>query len=277
MQNLPRIVRLGVPALIVALIGGFAVYKLFIEVEAPDEVTTDSALEQLAEDLATDDGTDGAAEATDDSGSDAGDADQVDDDVAPDDGALAFEGVVGTWAVDDEFGDFTFDTASGSFAGFRVDKSLFTGQGVTAVGRTGGVTGTVTIGDGVLTGAEITVDMTSIVSDESGREGAIRDAVRASDFPTATFVAADTVAFDTGALEAGETVSVTVAGEMTIAGETNTVEVAIEATVPEDGVGLVVGSTELVWADFGVETPTSMAGTVADNGIVEFQLVVRPS
>ena len=194
-----------------------------------------------------------------------------------DDGALAFEGVVGTWAVDDEFGDFTFDSASGSFAGFRVEKSLFTGQGVTAVGRTGGVTGTVTIGDGVLTGAEITVDMTSIVSDESGREGAIRDAVRASDFPTATFVATETVAFDTAALEAGETVSVIVVGEMTIAGETNTVEVAIEATVPEAGVGLVVGSTELVWADFGVETPTSMAGTVADNGIVEFQLVVRPS
>lgn len=286
MQNLPRIVRLGVPALLVALVAGFAIYKLFIEVEAPDEVTTDAALEQLAADLAEDDTpTDSTADdaAEDDSADspDTPDASADDDAAATDTGAddpdATFDGVIGTWAVDDEFGDFTFDSASGSFAGFRVAKSLFTGQGVTAVGRTGGVSGTLTIDAGQLTGAEIAVDMTSIVSDESGREGAIRSAVKASDFPTATFVVVDSVGFDTAALEAGDTVALTVDGQMTIAGTTNDVSVAIEATVPEPGVGLVVGSAEVTWADFGVETPSSIAGTVADEGIIEFQLVVRPS
>ena len=46
--------------------------------------------------------------------------------------------------VDDEIGEFDFETASGSFAGFRVDEELTIGE-VVAVGRTGGVSGTVTI------------------------------------------------------------------------------------------------------------------------------------
>ena len=29
-----------------------------------------------------------------------------------------------TWVVDDEIGEFDFETASGSFAGFRVDEEL---------------------------------------------------------------------------------------------------------------------------------------------------------
>ena len=47
--------------------------------------------------------------------------------------------------VDDEIGEFDFDTASGSFAGFRVDEELTVPYGdVVAVGQTGGVSGTVT-------------------------------------------------------------------------------------------------------------------------------------
>ena len=69
--------------------------------------------------------------------------------------------------------------------------------------------------------------------------------------------------------------SAPITGELTIAGVTNTVTISAEATVAEAGLALVVGSADLVWADYGVDTPSSTAGEVADNGILEFQLIVR--
>ena len=265
MQNLPRIVRLGVPALVVVLFGGFAVWKLFIEVESPDEVSTDAALEQLTEDLADDGSEPAEQESTEDVP-----AETTSTTVAP-----VPEGVVGTWTVDDDFGDFSFSNASGSFAGFRVEKTLFVGGGQTAVGRSGNVTGSIEIEDGALTGASIIVDTTAMESDQSQRESAIHRVLQSGEFPTATFDLTQAADLDTNALEAGETVTIEATGELTIAGVANAVTIPIEATVPEAGIGLIVGSAPLVWADYGVETPTSSAGTVADDGILEFQLVVR--
>ena len=274
MQNLPRLVRVGVPALLVVGIGAFALWKLVLEVESPDEVSTDAALEQLAQDLEDDSEDAGAeAEATTTSTPSADLSSSTTEAAAPVDAAV--DGVVGTWVVDDEFGDFSFENASGSFAGFRVEKTLFVGGGQTAVGRSGSVTGSITIAAGELTGGEIVVDTTQIDSDQGGRVSAIKRVLQTGDFPTATFVVTEAVALDTDALDAGATVSTEVTGDLTIAGVTNPITIAIEATVPEPGLGLVIGSAPLVWADHGVETPTSSAGTVADDGILEFQLIVR--
>ena len=104
---------------------------------ADDASDDDVPVDDTSEDDTSADDTSDDADSSDDGAAadDADDSDAAAD--SGDDGALAFDGVVGTWAVDDDFGDFTFDSASGSFAGFRVEKSLFTGQGVTAVGRTG--------------------------------------------------------------------------------------------------------------------------------------------
>lgn len=257
-----RILRIALPAVLVLALAGWAGYQYFIVADSPDEVTTEAALEQLSEDLAVDDvaadeGADEVAAAEDDTD------------------AAAPTGVVGTWTIDDDFGDFAFENASGSFAGFRVDKALFVGGGQTAVGRSGDVSGSLVIADGAVTGGEVVVDMTTIQSDISQRESAIASAVKADEFPTATFVVTDGGVLDTAALEAGETVSAPITGELTIAGVTNTVTISAEATVAEAGLALVVGSADLVWADYGVETPTSSAGTVADDGILEFQLIVR--
>ena len=103
-------------------------------------------------------------------------------------GAAPFDGEVdGVWIIDDEIGEFDFETASGSFAGFRVDEELTVGS-VVAVGRSGGVTGSLTIEAGQLVATEVVVDMNAIVSNDSRREGAIRRAVGASTNPTASFV-----------------------------------------------------------------------------------------
>lgn len=269
-----RTTRLAIPAVILLAVLGWAGYQYFIVADAPDQVSTDAALEQLTRDLAEE--TEGTAEepATPDGDT----APTSPDEAAPAATNLVVDDaneVTGSWSVDDDFGSFAFENASGSFAGFRVDKELFVGGQQVAVGRSGDITGSVTITDNTVTGVEVVVVTTTIQSDISMRESAIADAVRADEFPTATFVSTEPTAVDTAALAAGETVSAVLTGELTIAGVSNAVSVVAEATVAEAGLALIVGTADLVWADFGVETPNSNAGTVADEGVLEFQLIVR--
>lgn len=233
---------LGGAGVVVAIV---AVWFVFFRSDAPEEVDVDAANAQLDEDLAAD----GA-------------------------GTGGFDGDVdGEWIIDDEIGDFDFETASGSFAGFRVDEELTVGS-VVAVGRSGGVTGSLTIADGQLTAAEVTVDMTTIVSNDSRRENAIRGAVGATENPTATFVLSGPIDLPAG-LADGETISIEAAGELTVNGVTNLTTFTINALVRDDGFGIVTGSTGIVFDDFDVTPPSApIVVSIADNGIVEFQLVV---
>ena len=257
-----------------------ALWLLFFRDDAPEAVSTEAGLEQLQEDLAaTDDDSDDAPSLSGD------DTDtEVEAEPEPADeqeaGLRADQSptggpVNGTWTVDDEFGDFDFDTASGSFAGFRVEEELTVGE-VTAVGRTGGVTGSLTIEDGTLVAAEITIDMTTIESNDGRRENAIRGAVGARDFPTAMFVLTEPMQLDIEALESGSTLLVDVVGDLTVKGTTNQVAFFLQATIVEPGIGLIIGSTEIFWEDFGVTPPRApIVVSVAEHGTVEFQLIVR--
>ena len=257
-----------------------ALWLLFFRDDAPEAVSTEAGLEQLQEDLAaTDDDSDDAPSLSGD------DTDtEVEAEPEPADeqeaGLRADQSptggpVNGTWTVDDEFGDFDFDTASGSFAGFRVEEELTVGE-VTAVGRTGGVTGSLTIEDGTLVAAEITIDMTTIESNDGRRENAIRGAVGARDFPTAMFVLTEPMQLDIEALESGSTLLVDVVGDLTVKGTTNQVAFFLQATIVEPGIGLIIGSTEIFWEDFGVTPPRApIVVSVEERGTVEFQLIVR--
>ena len=263
-----------------------ALWLLFFRDDAPEAVSTEAGLEQLQEDLAaTDDDSDDAPPLSgDDTATDDTDT-EVEADPEPADepeaGLSADQSpsggpANGTWTVDDEFGDFDFETASGSFAGFRVEEELTVGE-VTAVGRTGGVTGSLTIEDGTLAAAEITIDMTTIESNDGRRENAIRGAVGAGDFPTATFVLTEPKPIDVAALEAGSTLLVDVVGDLTVKGTTNQVAFFLQATIVEPGIGLIIGSTEIFWEDFGITPPRApIVVSVEDHGTVEFQLIVRP-
>lgn len=254
------------------LIVAGGIWFVFFKDDAPDEVSNDAANTQLDADLAAE--ADEPEPAPEEVPVDEPDDEPAEEPVEPVDPAPV-EGVDGVWIVNDEIGEFDFDTASGSFAGFRVAEELAViGDGV-AVGRSGGVTGSVRIADGSLTGADITVDMNTIVSNESRREGAIRRAVNASEFPTAVFVFSDAV--DVSAIEVGgDAQSFTVGGELTVNGVTNPVTFEIEANVRDDGFGIITGNTEIVWEDFGVTPPSApVVVSVADEGVVEFQLVVE--
>ena len=241
-------------ALAVVAVLGIAVWWFVFNGDAPEAVSVDDANAQLDEDLAvtTDEGNDDT-----------------------DDGDTAgFDGVIdATWVIDDEIGSFDFETASGSFVGFRVDEELTVGA-VVAVGRSGGVAGSLTIEGGVLTVANIAVDMSTIVSNDSRRESAIRRTIDASSFPTASFTLTQPVELPAG-LGDGETVTVDAVGDLTIAGTTNEVTFTITALVRADGFGIVTGSAEMVWEDFGITPPSApVVVSIADDGVIEFQLVV---
>lgn len=248
-----------------------AVWWLFFSGDTPEAVDVDAANAQLDADLAA---------AADEPADESTDEATADDESAGDDAPTApatpdpFDGDINaTWIVDDVIGEFDFETASGSFAGFRVDEELTIGE-VVAVGRTGGVTGTVAIEGGQLTGTDITVDMGSITSNDSRREFPIRRAVMAEDFPTATFVLTEPVDLPAG-LADGETITVEATGELTVAGTTNEATFTINALVRDDGFGVITGSTTITWEDYGVTPPNApIVVSIDESGIVEFQLIV---
>ena len=58
--------------------------------------------------------------------------DQVTDDTTTDTSEAATSAIEGTWTVDTETGAFDFESATGTFAGFRVQEALETGVFPTA-------------------------------------------------------------------------------------------------------------------------------------------------
>ena len=259
----------GVVAVVALAVGA---WFLFFSDDAPEAVTNEAANEQLDADLAAADENGAATE--DETAADAPTA----DDPAPADPIDADPidtpaGIEGEWTVDTSIGEFDFDSASGSFAGFRVDEELTIGE-VTAVGRTGDVSGSLTVEGEQITATEVTVDLTAVASNDSRRENAIRGALDTSTFPEATFVLTEAIALPPG-IDEGETVEVQAVGELTIHGVTNAATFDLTANVRDDGIAVVTGSAAVVFADYDVTPPSApVVVSVEDNGIIEFQLLL---
>ena len=174
----------------------------------------------------------------------------------------------GTWSVDTTIGEFGIDEASGTFVGFRVKEVL--GQGIgsaTAVGRTPLVSGSAEIDGTTLVTAEIVADLTGLRTDRPMRDSRVQDALNTGAHPEATFVLSGPV--DLGE---GRQVQVPVPGSLTINGVTNTVTVDLAAELV-GRILTVVGTIDVVFADYDVEAPTApVVVSVEDHGIVEVQL-----
>ena len=178
----------------------------------------------------------------------------------------------GTWVVDTDSGSFDFESATGTFAGFRVEEELSAIGSTTAVGRTGDVSGSMTIADGVLTRASFEVQMDTITTDRSQRDSRMRDALDTDSFPTATFTLTEPV--DLGADPATSDVAVTAVGELTLHGVTRSVEVPIEARVVGETV-VAIGSFTISFADYDITAPSApIVLSVSDEGIIEMQLLL---
>jgi polyisoprenoid-binding protein YceI len=183
------------------------------------------------------------------------------------------EGIAGVWAVDSDSGSFDFERATGSFAGFRIAEELQSVGSTTAVGRTGDVSGTITIDGTTLTAASFEVDLTSITTNESRRDDKVQSALDTNEHPTATFELTSPLDLGDEALASG-TVSVTASGELTIHGVTKAVKLPIEAKLVDDTI-VLVGSTDITFSDYGVDVPSSpIVLSVSDQGTVEVQLLL---
>ena len=246
-----RKVFIAVGVVVVVLIGGFvALYLAFFNDDSPPPLT-----------LST--GTTVAGAATTGASTDATDAT-----IAPATTAapVSPDSLAGTWTA-----------AEGSIAGYRVREKLAQLPAKSdAVGRTQDVNGSVTIqgtGDAfTVTAADLTVDVTTLVSDSDRRDGQIkRRGLETNTYPTATFKLTQPVAIPAEAV-AGTAVTVQATGDMTIHGVTKSVTIPLQTQLNGSKIELV-GSLTFPMSDFGIDPPT-IAGIVdvESDATLEFQL-----
>ncbi len=256
--------------------------------------TNDASSSAASSDSSTD--TDSTATSTDSNTAGGRDADTVSDDApqetvtaantATDDSTetstassgqtVEFPGHLdGVWTVQtaENAGDLQGEP-SVSFAGFRVDEVLAGGIGdFTAVGRTADVTGTIEMSGNVLVVATVAVDMSTLRTDNSSRDGQVRRALNTNEFPVATFTLAEPVELPADMAD-GATFSGSVLGDLTIKGVTNSAAFDLQARLVGD-VLVAVGSSDVTFSDYGVTAPTApIVVSVEDHGIMEFQLIL---
>jgi polyisoprenoid-binding protein YceI len=171
--------------------------------------------------------------------------------------------------------------ASGSLAGYRV-KEQFVGQTSAheAVARTSEVTGQVSITQSgtsyQMTSAKVTVQLTNLASVDqvagynvTNRDRIVQRSLDVSSFPTAVFTA-QSVTLPAGA-ESGQTVTVSVPGELTIHGVTKNVTATVQLRVT-GGTAQIAGSIATNMTDFGISPPSVGFTTVQSAVTIEFQV-----
>jgi polyisoprenoid-binding protein YceI len=159
--------------------------------------------------------------------------------------------------------------ASGSVVGYRVDEVL-AGQNNVAVGRTSTITGSMTIKASTVTAASFTVQMATIVSDESQRDaqfsGRIMDT---STYPTGTLTLTSPVDL-TPVPADGVIRTYHATANLTVHGLTRPVTFALQAERTSAGIE-VSGSIPIVFANWGISNPSFPPFVTTQNhGELEF-------
>jgi polyisoprenoid-binding protein YceI len=169
----------------------------------------------------------------------------------------------------------TWKVGTGSTAGYRVRETLF-GQHATAVGRTNGVTGSMTIAGTQVTKASFTVDMTSVTSDRSERDGQFQGRIMdTADYPTASFVLTNPIELAPVPKD-GVIGDYSATGKLTLHGTTNSVTVPL-TTKRVGNVIQVQGILTITFADYNIDNPSGGPASVGNAGQMEFVLQLQPS
>lgn len=172
----------------------------------------------------------------------------------------------GNWTVVPGAGD------TETYAGYRVEEVFAAGaRSATAIGRTHDVTGELTVAGSEVTEGGVTVDVTTLDSDQDRRDNAIRDrGLQTDEFPEATFSLTEPVTLPE--LKDGIVSQVEVQGELTLHGVTQPVTVDLSVR-PSGEVFTIDASVPVVFADYDIEAP-SIGGfvSVEDEGSLEFRI-----
>jgi polyisoprenoid-binding protein YceI len=185
--------------------------------------------------------------------------------------ALTSTEITGGWKV-----------ASKSVAGYRVRERLaFLSAPSDAVGRTSQITGSATItGSGTaltLSAASFTVDVESLTSDQSMRDGHIQTlGLESAQFPHATFVLSSPVTLPANATSGAE-IQVSLHSALGIHGVIKTVTIPAQARLSGSDIE-VVGSITFPWGEFNMQAP-NVDGfvTVDSTATMEFDLFLKHS
>ena len=224
-----------------------AVWFFFIRSDAPPPASLEDAIESVTDDTqdpATTEPTETTAPAETTTA------------------APVADGLDGEWSINQ----------ANSFAGYRIGEELASIGTIEAVGRTSEVEGSLTFSGTEVTELTVTVDMTTLQSDRSQRDGALRTRGLETDmFPTATFTLSEPI--DLGSVpEEGATFAGTAVGDLTLHGVTNAISMDVEGSLVE-GTVVVVGSSEVTLADYDIEGPTGFSVlTIEEVGTLELQL-----
>ncbi len=241
-----KTVSVVVVVAVLALVGG-GLYWFFRD-DSPDAVDLDTA----AEGVTTTTAPDGEPSTT---------------------AAGAPTGIDGTWSVDTATGEFDYESATGTFVGFRIKEELASIGSTEAVGRTNAVSGSMTIAGTQVTDAAFTIDLTKITTNESRRDNRVQSALQTDQFPQATFELTSPIELGPDSASGAE-VNATAKGDLTIHGVTKAVEFPLQAKLV-DGTVVVVGSLDVTFSDFGVQVPSApIVLSVEDHGVLELQLLL---
>jgi polyisoprenoid-binding protein YceI len=140
-----------------------------------------------------------------------------------------------------------------------------------AVGRTTAVDGELDFPGLEITKVDVAADLTQLTSDRSQRDERIRSiGLETDSFPDATFSLTEPITFDAQPA-AGETIEAGATGELTLHGVENQLCVPVRATLRGDTIE-ILGSVDVVFADYGMQAPNFGFVSTEDHGTIEFQL-----
>ena len=207
----------------------------------------------------------------------AGGGDAAADDGQQDDAEQTVSVAAPPPALPELAGEWTLSERGESFVGYRIDEELANIGAATAVGRTGDITASLSFDGAMIMAVEIVADLRTLRSDQSFRDGALRDRGLESDtYPFATFRLTEPIPIEQ--LPVGEdSLAVTAAGTLELHGVTNDVAIALAGQYV-DGLVVVSGSTEIVLTDYEIEAPVGFRVlSIAETGLMEFQIVFEPA
>ena len=175
------------------------------------------------------------------------------------------EGLDGEWSA----------TADSEF-GYRVPEIL-AGVETEAVGRGNEIAGTFTVSGSEVTDACFVVQVASITSDQSMRDGQFNSRImETATFPTATFVLTEPIELEELPEVGGDAITATATGELTLHGVTNEVTFDVTVQAGDDVIG-VLGEIPIVFSDYDISDPSGGAAEVGDDGVLEFLLAFEPA
>ncbi len=181
-------------------------------------------------------------------------------------------------SLDDLTGTWTVVAGEQTFVGYRVEEVLANIGDITAVGRSGAVTGTLVAEGTTVTAVDIVADLTQLRSDRSGRDRQMEtQALETNTFPEASFTLTSPIEIPAVPTDPTQVVEIAAVGELTLHGVTRPIELSLQGTV--SGASLVVvGSTEILMPDYDIDPPRApVVASVDELAVMEFSLVFARS